>query len=153
MWGEVQQLELLREFESSEAIVNCQELNLRFAQLIAFLITVGPGNFLSSLIRYNKCSVKNWIYRIMTSFENPVAIRHFQSICDSCQVLVSRFHTPSDLKLYSDGYLQALRNCSSLGQKDQEKLERLIERWILDPSSFIDPEVDENKGFFNEKKI
>ena len=73
----------------------------------------------------------------MTSFENPKAIRHFQSICDSCQDLVTRFHTPSDLKLYSDGYLQALRNCSSLEQKDQEKLERLIERWILDPSSFI----------------
>ena len=75
----------------------------------------------------------------MTSFENPKAIRHFQSICDSCQDLVTRFHTPSDLKLYSDGYLQALRNCNGLEQKDQEKLERLIERWILDPSSFIDP--------------
>ncbi len=40
----------------------------------------------------------------MTSFENPKAIRHFQSICDSCQDLVTRFHTPSDLKLYSDGF-------------------------------------------------
>ena len=82
----------------------------------------------------------------MTSFENPKAIRHFQSICDNLQDLVTRFHTPSDLKLYSDGYLQALRNCSSLEQKDQEKLERLIERWILDPSSFIDPDGGENKG-------
>ena len=89
----------------------------------------------------------------MTSFENPKAIRHFQSICDSCQDLVTRVQTPSDLKLYSDGYLQALRNCSSLGQRDLVKLERLIERWILDPSSFIDPEGDENKGFFNKKKI
>jgi len=53
----------------------------------------------------------------MTSFENPKAIRHFQSICDGCQDLVTRFHTPSDLKLYSDGYLQALRNCNSLEQK------------------------------------
>ena len=82
----------------------------------------------------------------MTSFENPKAIRHFQSICDNLQDLVTRFHTPSDLKLYSDGYLQALRNCSGLEQKDQEKLERLIERWILDPSSFIDPDGDGNKG-------
>ena len=89
----------------------------------------------------------------MTSFENPKAIRHFQSICDSCQDLVTRFHTPSDLKLYSDGYLQALRNCSTLEQKDQDKLERLIERWILDPSSFIDPNEDENKGFFKKKRI
>ena len=62
----------------------------------------------------------------MTSFENPKAIRHFQSICDNLQDLVTRFHTPSDLKLYSDGYLQALRNCNGLEQNDQEKLEKLI---------------------------
>ena len=89
----------------------------------------------------------------MTSFENPLAIRHFQSICDSCQDLVTRYHTPSDLKLFSDGYLQALRNSNSLELKDQEKLERLIERWILDPSSFINPDDDKNKGFFDKKKI
>ena len=89
----------------------------------------------------------------MTSFENPKAIRHFQSICDSCQDMITRFHTQNDLKLYSDGYLQALRNCSSLGQRDQVKLERLIERWILDPSSFIDPDGGENKGFFDKKRI
>ena len=89
----------------------------------------------------------------MTSFENPKAIRHFQSICDSCQDLVSSYHTPSDLKLYCDGYLQALRNCSSLERKDQEKLEKLIERWILDPSSFIKSDGDDNKGFFDKKRV
>ncbi len=89
----------------------------------------------------------------MTSFENPRAIRHFQSICDNCQDLVSRFHTPADLKLYSEGYLQALRNCNSLEQRDQEKLERLIKIWILDPSSFIDPNGGENKGIFVKKRI
>jgi len=89
----------------------------------------------------------------MTSFENPKAIRHFQSICDCCQALVSSFHSPSDLKLFSDGYLQALRNCSSLEQNDQNKLERLVERWILDPSSFIDPEGGGNKVFFDKKRV
>jgi len=84
----------------------------------------------------------------MTSFENPIAIRHFQSICDACQDLVTHYHTPADLKLYSEGYLQALRNSNSLEPKDQEKLERLIERWILDPSSFINPDGDAKKGFF-----
>jgi len=29
----------------------------------------------------------------------------------------------------------------------------LIDRWILDPSSFIDPNGDENKGFFDKKRI
>ena len=89
----------------------------------------------------------------MTSFDNPRAIRHFQSICDSCQDLVSCFHNPSDLKLYCDGYLQALRNCNALEQRDQEKLEKLIERWILDPSSFIEPNSDGNKGFFDKKRF
>ena len=84
----------------------------------------------------------------MTSFENPQTIRHFQSICDNCQELVNRFHTPSDLKLYSDGYLQGLRNSKTLEPKDQEKLERLIERWILDPSSFLDPDGKQNSLFF-----
>ena len=89
----------------------------------------------------------------MTSFDNPKAIRHFQSICDSCQDLVNRFYTQSDLKLYSDGYLQALRNCNTLVGKDQDKLERIIERWILDPSSFIEPEDEQNRGFFDKKRI
>ena len=89
----------------------------------------------------------------MTSFDNPSAIRHFQSICDSCQDLVSRYYNPSDLKLYCDGYLQALRNCNALEQKDQDKLEKLIDRWIMDPSSFIEPDGDENKGFFDKKRF
>ncbi len=89
----------------------------------------------------------------MTSFDNPRAIRHFQSICDSCQDLVRCFHNPSDLKLYCDGYLQALRNCNALEQRDQDKLEKLIERWILDPSSFIEPNGDGNKGFFDKKRF
>ena len=83
----------------------------------------------------------------MKSFENPMAIRHFQSICDNCQDLINQYHTQSELKLFSDGYLQALRNCNGLEPKEQEKLEQLIERWILDPSSFIEPEGRQNKRF------
>ena len=75
----------------------------------------------------------------MKSFENPIAIRHFQSICDNCQDLINQHYTQSDIKLFSDGYLQGLRNSNSLESKDQEKLERLIYRWLQDPSSFIDP--------------
>ena len=89
----------------------------------------------------------------MTSFENPTAIRHFQSICDNCQDLITRFHTPSDLKLYSDDYLQALRNSNSLEQREQQKLERLIERCILDPSSFIGLDREQNKDYYDKKNI
>jgi len=88
----------------------------------------------------------------MTSFENPKAIRHFQSICDSCQDLVTRFHTPSDLKLYSDGYLQALRNCSTLEQKDQEKLEKLIEN-KFDRILCSGSKINSEKGLKNLKYL
>ena len=84
----------------------------------------------------------------MTSFENPMAIRHFQSICDNCQDLINQYHTQADLKLFSDGYLQALRNSNSLEPRDQEKLERLVNRWILDPSSFLKPNDNQNNQFF-----
>ena len=84
----------------------------------------------------------------MTSFENPIAIRHFQSICDNCQDLINQLHTQSDIKLFSDGYLQALRNSNSLEPKDQEKLERLIDNWIKDPSSFLGTDGKQMRQFF-----
>ena len=37
--------------------------------------------------------------------QHPDAIRHFQSLCDACQELSNRFHGPSELRLYADGYL------------------------------------------------
>tara|TARA_B100000212_G_C27328975_1_gene513682 strand:- start:989 stop:1246 length:258 start_codon:yes stop_codon:yes gene_type:complete len=84
----------------------------------------------------------------MTSFENPIAIRHFQSICDNCQDLINQLHTQSDIKLFSDGYLQALRNSNTLEPKDQEKLEKIIDKWIRDPSSFIGPDGSQMNQFF-----
>ena len=78
----------------------------------------------------------------MTSLQDPQAIRHFQSICDACQELTHRYHGPSELRLYADGYLHALRRSDSLDPRELAKLELLIERWILDPSSFIGPDGD-----------
>ena len=52
----------------------------------------------------------------------------------------------------ADGFLENLRQRGLL-LKDQEKLERLIERWILDPSSFINPDGDENKVFLIKKRF
>ncbi|MCT0219551.1 hypothetical protein KQ304_11195 [Synechococcus sp. CS-1329] len=76
----------------------------------------------------------------MTALQNPDSIRHFQSLCDACQDLASRYHSPSELRLYADGYLHALRRGSVLQPLDQRRLEDLIERWIMDPSSFIGPD-------------
>ncbi len=88
----------------------------------------------------------------MTSIDHPEAIRHFQSICDACQELTTRNHSPFELRLYADGYLHALRRCNRLDQKEQAKLESLIERWILDPSSFIGPDGDISTLFQQKEK-
>ncbi len=87
----------------------------------------------------------------MTSLENPESIRHFQSICDACQELTIQNVSPAELKLYADGYLHALRKCARLDRNDQEKLEKLIERWIIDPSSFIGPDGDISKLFYRKE--
>ena len=87
----------------------------------------------------------------MTSLEHPEAIRHFQSLCDACQELTTNRLSPSELRLYADGYLHALRKCGQLDQKEQEKLEKLVCRWILDPSSFIGPDGDINTLFYRKE--
>ena len=78
----------------------------------------------------------------MSSLADPVAIRHFQSLCDACQELTTRYLSPSELRLYADGYLHALRKTGGLDPREQHRLEQLIDRWILDPSSFIGPDGD-----------
>ena len=83
----------------------------------------------------------------MTSLNDPESIRHFQSLCDACQELTSRHHTPSELRLYADGYLHALRRIGQLDQRHLVRLEMLVERWILDPSSFIGPDGDVSRLF------
>jgi len=78
----------------------------------------------------------------MTTLQHPDAIRHFQSLCDACQELAHRYHGPADLRLYADGYLHALRRTAVLDPIAQRRLEEMVERWILDPSSFIGADGD-----------
>ena len=76
----------------------------------------------------------------MTALQNPDAIRHFQSLCDACQELTSRHHSPSELRLYADGYIHALRRSQQLDPISQKRFEEVSERWLLDPSSFFGPD-------------
>jgi hypothetical protein len=75
----------------------------------------------------------------MTALQNLDSIRHFQSLCDACQTLASRYHGPADLRLYADGYLHALRRTAVLDPLSQRRLEEVVDRWVLDPSSFVGP--------------
>ena len=87
----------------------------------------------------------------MRELRQPESIRHFQSLCDACQALTTRHHTPSELRLYADGYLHALRRSGELERKELDNLEKLIERWILDPSSFIGPDGDSKVLYFRRE--
>jgi hypothetical protein len=85
-----------------------------------------------------------------TVLQHPDAIRHFQSLCDACQELSNRFHGPSELRLYADGYLHALRRTAVLDPLSQRRLEELVDRWVMDPSSFIGPDGDPRTLFERE---
>ena len=76
----------------------------------------------------------------MTALQDPDAIRHFQSLCDACRDMASRGCNPSELRLYANGYLHCLCRSQQLNPMAQQRLEDLISRWILDPSSSIWPE-------------
>jgi len=78
----------------------------------------------------------------MTALQHPDAIRHFQSLCDACQELAHRYHSPSDLRLDADGYIHALRRTSVLDPITQRRFEEMVDRWIHDPSSFMGPDGD-----------
>jgi hypothetical protein len=78
----------------------------------------------------------------MTALQHPEAIRHFQSLCDACQELAHLYHSPAEMRLYADGYLHALRRTSILDPIQQRRLEELVDRWIIDPSSFVGPDGD-----------
>ena len=87
----------------------------------------------------------------MTSLDNPDAIRHFQSLCDACQDLLIHNHSPSELRLYADGYIHALRVRREMDTREITKLEKLVERWIYDPSSFIGPDGDISNLYYKKE--
>ena len=68
----------------------------------------------------------------MTSLDHPEAIRHFQSLCDACQELTSRYHSQSELRLYADGYIHALRRSGQLEIRDRPgwKILSIVGFWI-----------------------
>ncbi|NBQ20588.1 MAG: hypothetical protein EBU30_02540 [Synechococcaceae bacterium WB6_3B_236] len=88
----------------------------------------------------------------MTALQHPDAIRHFQSLCDACEELAMRYHSPSELRLYADGYIHALRRSQQLDHHSQNRLEELIDRWIQDPSSFVGPDGDPCRLYESERR-
>jgi hypothetical protein len=88
----------------------------------------------------------------MTALQHPDAIRHFQSLCDACEELAMRYHSPSELRLYADGYIHALRRSKQLDHHSQNRLEELIDRWIQDPSSFVGPDGDPSRLYESERR-
>ena len=88
----------------------------------------------------------------MTALQDPDAIRHFQSLIDACQELTLRHHTPSELRLYADGFIHALRRSQQLDPLSQRRFEEFIDRWLRDPSSFFGPDGDPRTLFETERR-
>jgi hypothetical protein len=88
----------------------------------------------------------------MTALQNPDAIRHFQSLCDACQELAVRHHSPSELRLYADGFIHALRRSQQLDPISQRRFEEIADRWIQDPSSFVGPDGDISRLVESERR-
>jgi len=63
-----------------------------------------------------------------------------------------RYHSPSELRLYADGYIHALRRSQQLDHHSQNRLEELIDRWIQDPSSFMGPDGDPSRLYESERR-
>ena len=87
----------------------------------------------------------------MTALDHPETIRHFQSICDALQELTSLGHSRSELRIYADGYLHAVRKIGRLEHGELRKLEQIIDRWVMDPSSFIGPGEDISSLFYKKE--
>ena len=87
----------------------------------------------------------------MTALQDPDAIRHFQSLIDACQELTLRRHSPSELRLYADGFIHALRRSQQLDPLSQRRFEEFIDRWLMDPSSFFGPDGDPRTLFETER--
>ena len=88
----------------------------------------------------------------MTALQDPDAIRHFQSLCDACQELTDRYHSPAELRLYTDGFIHALRRSQQLDPISQRRFEEMADRWLMDPSSFIGPGGDPSTLFERERR-
>ncbi len=69
-------------------------------------------------------------------------IRHYQTLSDRLVDLWNRGYRSEDLRLFTDGYLAALRSTHEVEPYAIHRLEEEILRFLYDTSNFVVPEPD-----------
>ncbi len=67
---------------------------------------------------------------------DTLAIRHYQRITDALVDLWNRGNRYSELQIYLDGYLAALRQTNTVEAHHVHRLEEEAFRFLRDPSNF-----------------
>lgn len=68
--------------------------------------------------------------------QDTQTIRHYQKLTDALVEMWNRGYRFSDLRLYLDGYLAALRHTNAIEPYLINRLEEESTRYIYDPSNF-----------------
>ena len=71
--------------------------------------------------------------------QDPGTIRHYQRLTDNLAELMYRGYRSEELRLFSNGYLTALRYAQDIELYQVNRLEQEIERVLRDPES-LNPE-------------
>jgi hypothetical protein len=75
--------------------------------------------------------------------QDPKLIRHYQALTDALVDTWQRGYQRTDeLRLLVDGYLLALRTAGQLEPFEIYRIEDDVNRFLYDPSSFIEPEFE-----------
>jgi hypothetical protein len=80
--------------------------------------------------------------------QDTQTIRHYQKLTDGLVDMWNRGYRFSELRLYLDGYLAALRHASALEPYLINRLEEDASRYIYDPSNFQMPEVKSQADYY-----
>ena len=75
-------------------------------------------------------------------------IRHYQKLTDGLVEMWNRGYRFSELRLYLDGYLAALRNSNAIEPYLINRLEEEASRYIYDPSNFAMTEVKPQADYY-----
>lgn len=78
--------------------------------------------------------------------QDTQTIRHYQKLTDALVEMWNRGYRFSDLRLYLDGYLAALRHTNAIEPYLINRLEEESTRYIYDPSNFEMPQTQPKKS-------
>lgn len=80
--------------------------------------------------------------------QDTQTIRHYQKLTDALVEMWNRGYRSSDLRLYLDGYLAALRHTNAIEPYLIHRLEEEASRYLYDSSNFELPELEPESDYY-----